>query len=161
MPLMKNILARKDSGTDVTYFPVSDTPKQTWRTNLATMALDGQFTIEYQTETLKGGKARSNLKITQPIMSVVPFGTVNAAGYTSSPTLVGSEAISITLYRDTAHGTSETIAGLLRQAAHVLSGASHVSGAGVTPKDATSSSFRDIPEDSAVLYSLVNNLSPY
>jgi len=156
---MDNLLLKKDDGTDVTFYPVSDRPILSWRTNVSGVAPDGQARVEIQHEEMKSGKIRANLKIVQPIMAVIPSGSVNAAGIQAAPTVVDEDAISITFYAGK-QGSNETRADLARMAAHLLSGAGATSAQVVAVSAVTADLVRDVANTRPALYGVVNLLWP-
>lgn len=159
MPNMDNLLLKRDDGTDVTYYPISDRPILQWRTNVSGVSVEGQARVEIQTEDMKSGKTRANMKIVQPIMAVIPSGSVNAAGIQAAPTVVDEDAISITFYAGK-QGSNETRADLVRQAAHLLSGAGSTTTQNIAVSAVTADLVRDSANTRVVPYGLVNLLWP-
>jgi len=159
MPQMTTILLKKDDASDVTLVPVSDTPNPHWRTNISGIAAAGQVRLEEKAEEMKNGRVRVNVKLTLPIMEVVPSGTVNAAGFQAAPIVADEEAISMTAYFSP-RGSNETRADLVRMFAHLVSGATSVSGGSAYPQSSTADTFRDVSSASPAPYGLVNLLWP-
>lgn len=159
MASMDNLLLKKDDGTDVTYYPISDRPLTHWRTNVSGVSLEGQSRVELQTETMKNGKTRANVKIIQPIMAVIPSGSVNAMGIQASPTVVDEDSVSVTFYAGK-QGTNETRADLVRQLAHLLLGAGSSTGQGLTATSTTPDVVRDAANSRVFPYGFVNGLWP-
>lgn len=159
MPSMTNILLKKDDGTDNTYYPVTDRPSPHWRTNVSGIGDSGQARLEFQTEKMKNGKTRANLKVTQPIMEVIPSGSVNAMGIQAAPMVADEESVSITFYLSP-RGTNETRADLFRQVAHLLQGAGANTTMNLVVSGVTADVIRDCAAASPVPYGIVNLLWP-
>lgn len=159
MPSMSNIILRKDDATDVLYVPVSDTPFPHWRTNFSGVPMHGQARLEVKTETMKNGNVRVNIKLAQPIMEIIPSGSVGASGIQAAPAVADEEVISMTFYASQ-RGSNETRADLLRQFAHLIAGAGATSGSIVAPPSATADTYRDVAVGIPVIYGIVNLLWP-
>lgn len=152
------LLLKKDTGTDVTYFPVSDRPVLQWRTNVSGVSDLGQSRLEIKEELMKSGVKRVNIKIEQPIMEVIPSGSVNAMGVQAGPHVAGSDSISITGYFSS-RGTNITRADLLRQAAQLLAGAGSATGLNIIV-NSTADTYKSAGAANVVPFGLVNGLWP-
>lgn len=163
MPTMANFLLKRDDGTDVTYIPVSDTPFPNWRTNTSGVGESGQNRIFLQYEKItKGanaGKTRVNIRLVQPIMEVIPSGSVAASGFQAGPTVADEESVSLTFFLSP-RGTNETAADLLRQFAHLIIGGSSSTGSAIGPNYTTADTYRDASTVYTLPYGIVNRLFP-
>lgn len=158
MPAMSTIAVKRDDGTDVTFQPISDSP-HLWQTRFSGLPLDGQTALEVKTEQMKGGKLRVNIKLSQPLMEVIPAGSVNASGVQAAPAVADSDVASLTFYLSP-RGSNETRADLVRMLAHILSGAGTGSGATLAPQSSVADSFRDATSASLLPYGLINLIWP-
>lgn len=161
MSVMTNVLLRSDvdGTTDHTFYPVRDVPFPHWRTNVDGLPLSGQKRIESQFEVLKNGKTRVNVKIINPIMELIPAGTVNSAGVQASPRVADEESISITWFLSD-RGNQDTRAELQRMVAHLMAGANATSGGFTTPVGGVAHSFKNVAPASVIPYAIANLLFP-
>lgn len=161
MPAMTNVLLRSDvDGTsDNTFLPVRDFPNPHWRTNVAGVPIRGQKRLEFQSDVLKSGKTKVNLKLVHPIMEVIPAGTVNSSGVQAGASVADDESVSVTFFLS-ARGTGDTRAELLRGLAHLCTGARDTSGTLIHPVTAGAHAYRDAAATSAIPYGIANLLFP-
>lgn len=164
MPQMNNLLLKKDDGTDVTLKPQTDRwPTLVWRTNVTGTPVLGQSTLKLQSEEITSGvnkgKTRVNIQLAVPIMEIIPAGSVDASGHTAGAAVADVESVSMTFFLSP-RGTNETRADLVRMFAHLMVGATAVTGQKVDPSTITADSYRDIAEASMLPYSLINLLYP-
>jgi hypothetical protein len=101
MAAMTNLLVKDDTtGTriELTFVPVTDTPKPLWRAQISGVPFEGQPTIELTTETLKSGDRKYTMKLEVPVMETLGV-SGTSAGYVAPPSVA---------YRNTAYVTAIT-----------------------------------------------------
>jgi len=93
MAEMTNLLVKDDTtGTriELTFVPVTDTPKPLWRAQLAGVPFEGQPTIELSEEVLKSGDRKTTMMLDVPVMETL--GTAGtSAGYQAAPAVAYHE----------------------------------------------------------------------
>lgn len=97
MSAMTNLLVKDDASTrvELTFVPVTDTPKPLWRTQISGVPFEGQATLELSEEKLKSGDRKYTMKLDVPVMETLgASGT--SAGYVAPPAVA---------YRNTFYGT--------------------------------------------------------
>lgn len=160
MANMANLLLKKDDGTDVTYLPIAESPSLFWRTNVSGVGAGGQSSVTIQRDgKLKNGGKRTNVKLSLPVMEIIPSGTVNNMGYQAAPKVAGSVTLSLTVYEDPCV-TNEVLADALRQFAHLMIGGRDTSGGGVSPMTVTADTYRDAVAGYIVPFGIVNGIWP-
>lgn len=158
MPAMTNILLRSDAAAvDHTLIPVRDIPFPSWRTNEDGVPVTGQKRLDLQFETLKNGKTKVNFKVGLPIMEVIPAGTVGASGVQAAPQVADEDSFSGTFFLSP-RGTQTTRAELMRVVAHLMMGATSVTGTGVNAATAAVGAVKS--STSPLHYAVVNLLFP-
>lgn len=162
MGAMTNLLVRSDvDGTsDLTFLPVRDTPFPHWRTNASGLPITGQKRVETQFETLKNGKVKVNIKVVNPIMELIPAGTVNSSGVQAAPMVADEDSFSGTFFLSP-RGSTDTRAELMRMVAHLLVGAGVTTSTILNPVTAGAHAWRDVAAAGyPVPYSIINLLFP-
>lgn len=164
MPQQGNILLRKDDATDVTFLPVGDVNNNgviEWRGNVTGLGLEAQQRIiQRVSRDAKTNRVRVNIQLTQPIMEVIPSGSVAANGYQAAPRVADTDSISVTGYFSS-RGTNETRADLARMIADLICGAGSTAAQVVLPTSASIDIYRDCTQGYLVPYGFVNLLFPY
>lgn len=89
MAAMTNLLVKDDTTTtrvEITFVPVTDTPKPLWRAQIAGVPFEGQPTIEMESTLLKSGDRKFAMKLDVPVMETLgASGT--SAGYVAPPSV--------------------------------------------------------------------------
>lgn len=160
MPIMTNILLRKDSAAaDNTFLPVKDVPFPEWRTNVDALSTEGQARINMMWQEGKN-EAKVNVKIAMPIMEIIPAGSVDASGRTAAPKVAGIDSVSVSFFLSN-RGTQATRAELMRALAHLCVGAGNSTDGLVNPTSASAANaYKNASNGSPLIYGIVNKLFP-
>jgi hypothetical protein len=87
MSAMTNLLVKDDTTSarvEITFIPVTDTPKPLWRAQIAGVPFNGQPLLELDSSVLKSGDRKFAMKLDVPVMETLgASGT--SAGYVAPP----------------------------------------------------------------------------
>lgn len=160
MPAMSNILLSRDvdAATDITLYPVKDDPFPNWRSNVDGVSTEGQSSASMMWQEGKT-ESKVNIKLSLPIMEIIPAGSVDATGRTAAPKVAGVDSFSGTFFLSN-RGTQSTRAELIRAVCHLLCGAASTADAGADPTTAASGTFKTIASTRPIPYAIVNKLYP-
>lgn len=143
MSAMTNLLVKDDTTSarvEVTFVPVTDTPKPLWRAQISGVPFEGQPTIELTEEVLKSGDRKYTMKVGIPVMETLgASGT--SAGYVASPEV----AFINYFYATTIVSKRSTIsdrANLLSIAVGLLQGATSTTATGTLDQASAADAFK-------------------
>jgi hypothetical protein len=87
MTAMTNLLVKDDTTSarvEITFVPVTDTPKPLWRSQISGVPFEGQMLLEMESTKLKSGDCKFAMKLDVPVMETLgASGT--SAGYVAPP----------------------------------------------------------------------------
>lgn len=161
--MLPNILVKKDDGTDVTFLPDGINMEEGWRTNVSGVSSIAQLRLSVLekkvTSGANKGKTQVSVRLSMPLMEVIPSGTANALGYQPGASVADTEVGTATFYFSD-RGTNETRADLVRMLAHALSGAGATTAQIIAVGSVTADVVRDAAITRPIPYKLVNLLDP-
>jgi len=127
---MTNILVKDDAGTpkEFTLIPVSDTPIPFWRTNEASVPLDGQVRLYTSIDKQKNGSYKITVKLEVPTMETLgASGT--SSGYVAPPKVAYVTPLIITMFADK-RSTAADRMNTLRMGIGIVQGATSTTATG-------------------------------
>lgn len=130
MPAMTNLLVKDDAGTpnEFTLQPITDTPSPFWRSNVASVPLEGQVRLTASTEKLKSGGYKVTAKLEVPTMETLgASGT--SAGYVAPPKVAYVTTGIFTMFCDRRSTTADRV-NTLRMTVGLLQGATSTTATG-------------------------------
>lgn len=130
MSTMTNILVKDDAGTpkEFTLIPVSDTPIPFWRTNEASVPLDGQVRLYTSIDKQKNGSYKITVKLEVPTMETLgASGT--SSGYVAPPKVAYVTPLIITMFADK-RSTAADRMNTLRMGIGIVQGATSTTATG-------------------------------
>lgn len=143
MAAMTNLLVKDDTTTtrvEITFVPVTDTPKPLWRAQISGVPFEGQPTLELESTLLKSGDRRFAMKLDVPVMETLgASGT--SSGYVAPPavayhnTFYGSAVVS-------QRSTTADRANLLSLAVGILQGATSTTATGTLDQASAADAFK-------------------
>lgn len=128
MASMANILIKDDTATELTFIPVTDTPNPLYRTNMSTVPIGGQSTIDFQMVKLKSGDFKCTVRTIVPVMETL--GASGTSGGYVAPPKVAYSITSVTTMYFSKRSTVADRANALRLHVGLLQNASATSGSG-------------------------------
>jgi len=155
---MANILLTDDTGTSLTFLPISNADKNlVWRGNITGVPISGQPRITAVWDMLKDGGYRLSAKLEVSVMETI--GASAATGYVAAPR-VGYVMVGIFTMFAPARSTIADRANLVRMCAHLLIGAGSTANAGFSASAAVADTFKNAAATATMPYALVNIAMP-
>lgn len=130
MPAMTNLLVKDDAATPVeyTFVPVTDNPDPFWRSNAASIPLEGQMRLTASSLKQKTGNYKVTVKLEVPVMETLgASGT--SFGYVAPPKVAYVNTAICSFFVDK-RSTIADRANLLKMMLGVLQGASDTTATG-------------------------------
>lgn len=158
MGAMTNLLVKDDTATtrqELTFIPVTDTPRPMWRAEIAGVPLAGQPRIEFDVTDVKFGQ-KVALKVDIPVMEELgTAGTQN--GYVAPAKVAYVNSAYATLMLNE-RATQQNAADLLSILVGLLQGASSTTATGVLDQASAANSFNGsvLP----IVYAMVHRIKP-
>lgn len=143
MAAMTNLLVKDDTTTtrvEITFVPVTDTPKPFWRAQIAGVPFEGQPTLELESTLLKSGDRRFAMKLDVPVMETLgASGT--SAGYVAPPA-VAYHNTSYCSFVVSSRSTTADRANLLSLTVGILQGATSTTATGTLTQASAADAFK-------------------
>jgi hypothetical protein len=138
---MTNLLVKDDTVTtrvELTFLPVTDTPRPKWRANIEGVPLAGQPTVEFDVTSVKSG-TKIAMKVDIPVME--QLGTAGtAAGYVAPAKVAYTDTAFFTMIADD-RSTSQNRSDLLAIIVGLLQGASSTTATGTLDQASAGQAF--------------------
>lgn len=141
MGAMTNLLVKDDTVTtrvELTFVPVTDTPRPLWRCQIAGVPLAGQPTIEFDVTSIKNGH-KVALKVDIPVME--SLGTAGTSSGYVAPAKVAYTNTAFATFLLSERATSQNVADLLSVVVGLLQGASSTTATGVLDQASAGNAF--------------------
>jgi hypothetical protein len=143
MAAMTNLLVKDDTTTtrvEITFVPVTDTPKPFWRAQISGVPFEGQPTIEMDSTTLKSGDRKFAMKLDVPVMETLgASGT--SAGYVAPPAVAYTNTYYVSAVMSKRSTTSDR-ANALSLIVGILQGATSTTATGTLDQASAADAFK-------------------
>jgi hypothetical protein len=143
MAAMTNLQVKDDTTTtrvEITFVPVTDTPKPLWRAQISGVPFEGQPTLELESTVLKSGDRKFAMKLDVPVMETLgASGT--SAGYVAPPAVAYVNTFYVSGVMSKRSTTSDR-ANILSLLVGLLQGATSVTATGLLDQSSAADAFK-------------------
>lgn len=155
---MNNVLLQDDEDSTVTLIPISNADKNlVWRSNAASVPIDGQARLTMTWDRLKSGDFRLSAKLEVPVMESI--GTSAASGYVAAPKVAFVMVGIFTLFVPS-RSTIEDRANIVRMMTHLISGAGSTVDQAASASTGAAHAFKELAAGYVLPYSFINLAMP-